>query len=90
MPSRERRVHAAARCHMTQSWARRVVVDDGGNLVVRTNFEEVRVELVALVDVDPDHAVFEARFPEHDVDLLAVRRGRGVEVDHDAPFSYAR
>jgi len=39
-------------------------------------------ELLARADVDRVHAVGNARFLEHDVDLVPVGRRPGVEVDH--------
>ena len=59
-----------------------VVVHDGWNLVVRADGEIAGLELLAATDAHPVGAVREAGLLEHDVDLLPVRRGGGVEVDH--------
>ncbi len=65
-----------------------VVIDDRRNLVVGADLQERGLELLAPVDVDPDGRVVEAGLLEHDVDLLAVGRGFGVEIDHErAPRS---
>ena len=58
-----------------------VVVHDGRDLVVGADREELGLELMAAADVHPLCAVGEAAFLEHDVDLLAVRGGCGVEID---------
>src|SRR5690606_26992692 len=59
-----------------------VVVDDGRDLVVGTDLQELRRELVVLADVDGMGGVVEAGFFEKDRDLAAVGRGPCVEIDH--------
>src|SRR5438874_578183 len=58
------------------------LVDHRRDLVVGRNREEVGLELIARADIDGMHPVLEARFLEHDVDLVPVRRGPRIEVDH--------
>ena len=58
-----------------------VVVHDGRDLVVGADREELRLELIAATDVHPFRPVGEAAFLEHDVNLLTVRSGGGVEID---------
>src|SRR5258706_1935193 len=60
--------------------ARAVAVDHRRHLVVGGDLEEIRLELVAGADVDRVHVVGRARFLEHDVDFVAVRRRPSVEV----------
>ena len=59
-----------------------LLVDHRRNLVVRRDGEEFRLELLARADIDGMHLVLEAGLLEHDVDLVSVRRGPGIEVDH--------
>ena len=59
-----------------------VMVDDGGDLVVRAYGDEVRAMLVALGDVDRMRRVRQPDLLQHDRDLAAVRCGPGVEIDH--------
>src|SRR6266540_950078 len=62
--------------------ARPVLVDHRRDLVVRRDGEEIGLELLARADVDGMDFVFEARFLEHDVDLVPVGRRPGIEVNH--------
>jgi hypothetical protein len=59
-----------------------IVIDDRRHPVVRADPEELRRELVALADIDRNHAVFEPAFLEHDTDLPTVRGRPVIEVDH--------
>src|SRR3546814_3245165 len=61
-----------------------VRVDDGRHLVVGADLQEVRRELVAGPDVDRMDVVRNAQFLQHDVDLVAVRRRPGIELDGHA------
>ena len=61
---------------------RPLFIDDRGDLVVRADRQERRVELLALAEIDPMGAVGQADLLQHDVDLLTVGRGRRVEIDH--------
>src|SRR5690606_26723561 len=61
-------------------WAR--AIDNRRNLVVRAYLEEIRLELIAPADMDGLHGIVQATFLEHDVNLVAVRRRPGVDVDH--------
>ena len=56
-------------------------VGDGRDLVVGADGQELLAELVALADVDRVHAVGQAGLLEQDVDLVAVGRGPGIDVD---------
>jgi hypothetical protein len=60
----------------------RCVIDQRGNLVVGRDRQELRLELLALAEVDRDDAVGEAAFLEEQLQLEAVRRGAEIEVDH--------
>src|SRR4051812_7277470 len=62
--------------------ARAVGIDHRRHLVVRRDFEELGLELVALADIDRDHAVRRAGLLHHDVNLVPVRCGPGIEIDH--------
>ena len=59
-----------------------VVVGQRRDLVVRADREEFRVELLALFEVHPVLVIGKPGLFQHDVDLLTVGRGRGVEIDH--------
>src|SRR5581483_9648824 len=59
-----------------------VVVDDRRDPVVRADAQELRFELVALPYVDGMNAVLETGFLERDVNLVSVRGGPGIDVDH--------
>src|SRR5438270_11585700 len=65
-----------------------IMIDDRRHPVVGADLEELRLELVALADIDRDRAVFEAAFLEHDRDLPAIRRRPVIKIDHRAaPFA---
>ena len=64
-----------------------VVIDDGRHTVVGRDRQKLRLELVALGDVDRDHGVREGALLEHDRDLPAIGRRPVVEVDG---FVFAR
>jgi hypothetical protein len=55
-----------------------VVVDDGRNLVVGADLKELGRELVAPAQVHPDHLIGQPGLLEHEVDFLAIGRGRGI------------
>ena len=52
--------------------------------------EEVRLELLALADVDREHLVGRAGLFEKDRDFVAVRRGPVIQVDHQCVPSVQR
>ena len=58
-----------------------VRIDDGRDLVVGRDRQEVRRHLVALADVHRHHPVGQAAFLEHDRDLPPVGRAPGMNVD---------
>src|SRR6185295_8897353 len=58
-----------------------VTIHDGRHLVVRAYLKEFGFELITLIDVHRDDAVWQPGFLEHDGDLFAVARGPEVEVD---------
>ena len=61
---------------------RTVVVDERGHLVVGTDAQELRRELLAGPDVDRNHVVLDPELLEHDVNLVAVGSRPCVEVEH--------
>ena len=61
---------------------RPVVVRQRRDLVVRADREELGVELLSFFQVHPVLVVGKPGLFQHDVDLLAVGRCRGVEIDH--------
>src|SRR5580704_17416756 len=60
----------------------RVVIDNRGNLAVRANLYELRLELLLLANVHGMDRVLEPALLEHDRGLAAIRRRPGVEIDH--------
>jgi hypothetical protein len=62
--------------------AGRRAIDQRGDAVVRGDGEEFRLELLALADVHRHEVVGQPGLLEEDRDLVAVRRGPIVEVDH--------
>jgi len=62
--------------------ALRLVVEDGGDAVVRRDLQEFRIELIALADVDRKDPVRKIGLFEEHRYLVAVRRGPVMEVDH--------
>ena len=67
--------------------ALRRVIDHRGNPVVRRDRQELRLELIALADVDREDLVFQPGLFEKHRDLVAVRRGPVIKVDHGAFLS---
>ena len=59
-----------ARLHQTDAL---ILIDDRRDLVVRTDFQEIRFELLLFPDVDPDGVVGQPEFLKHDGDLPSVR-----------------
>jgi hypothetical protein len=59
-----------------------VMIDDRRNFAVRTNLDEVRLELVAVPNVYRMNRVLEPALLEHDRGFAAVGRRPGVEIDH--------
>src|SRR5216683_2458964 len=70
-----------ARFKYTDRSVRIVVIDDRRHPVVRADREELRLELVALADIDRDDTVFEGAFLQHDADLPAIRRRPVIKID---------
>ena len=67
--------------------APRLVIDHRGNAVVRRDRQKLRLELIALADVDREDLVFQPGLFEKHRDLVAVRRGPVMKVDHGAFLS---
>ena len=61
---------------------RAIGIDDRGNLVVRTDGQKFRRELVAGTDVDRVNPIRQRALLQHNVYLVPVRRGPGIKVDH--------
>src|SRR5262249_59796923 len=59
-----------------------VAIDDRGDLVVRADPEELRLELLARADVHRADLVLEAGLLERDVDLVSVWRRPRIHLDH--------
>jgi hypothetical protein len=60
------------------------VIDDGGNAIVGADLQELGRELISLADVHGKNGVGKLHLLEHDVDLVPVGRGPGVNVDHSS------
>ena len=58
------------------------MIDDGWNLVVRADREEGGRHLLALADVHRENFVLQSGLFEEDRDLVTIRRGPVVEIDH--------
>jgi hypothetical protein len=59
-----------------------VGIDDRRDAVIGVERQELRLELLALADVDRDHLVGQAEFLERDVHLVTVRGWPGPALDH--------
>src|SRR5438445_2273850 len=66
--------------------ARACLIDHRRDLVVRRDGEELRLELVARSNIDGMNFVIKTSFLQHDVDLVAIGRRPGIEVDHGLPL----
>src|SRR5258708_40242 len=64
--------------------ALRFVVDHRGNAVVRGDRQKLRLELVALADIDRENLGFQPGLFEKHGDLVAGRRGPGIKNEHAA------
>ena len=60
------------------------MIDHRGNAVVRRDRQKLRLELFALADIDRKNLVRQPGLFEEHRDLVAVRRGPVVKVDHGA------
>src|SRR5262249_14874477 len=60
----------------------RLVVDQRRDAVVGRDREKFRLELLALADVHRNDLVLEPRFLEEHRDLVAIRRGPIMQLDH--------
>src|SRR3546814_13305807 len=65
---------------------RPVRIDDRRHFVVRADLQKVRLELVAGADIDRMHIVFASQLLQHDMDLMAVRRRPGIDLDGHAVY----
>jgi hypothetical protein len=70
--------------------ALRLVIDHRGNAVVGGDRQELRLELVALADIDRENLVFQPGLFKKHRDLVAVRRGPVIKVNHGAFLSCCR
>ena len=59
-----------------------VVVDDHRNLIVGIELAELRYVLLALPDIDIDRTIGKLQLLQRDENLLHVRAGQGIEIDH--------
>ena len=64
--------------------ALRLVIHHRRDSVVRRDRQELRLELIALADIDRENLVFQPGLFEKHRDLVAVRRGPVMQVDHGA------
>src|SRR6266436_5218403 len=64
--------------------ALRLMIEHRGNAVVGRDRQKLRLELVALADVDRENLVFQPSLFQKHRDLVAVRRGPVMKVDHGA------
>src|SRR5262249_56541054 len=71
--------HERGRFHQADAG---VAVDDGGNAVVRTDLQELRLELLVLADVDSMRGIRQLQFLEQNGGFAAVGGGPGIEIDH--------
>src|ERR1700722_19100762 len=62
--------------------ARAIAVDDHGNFRVRIDLDEIGSVLLALPHIDEMLLVGQLGLLEHNVDLLHVRAGQRIKVDH--------
>src|ERR1700733_8921893 len=56
--------------------------DQRGKLVVWTYFQKVRIKLLALSDMNRHDIVLKTQLLEQDRDLVSVRRGPKIQVQH--------
>ena len=64
--------------------ARTVMIDDGWNLAVGIDLKELGRELIALPDVDKLGVIGKFEFLERDENLLNIRTGKCIKIDHGA------
>jgi len=63
--------------------ALRLMIDHRGDAVVRRDRQKLRLELLALADVDCMRLIGEIEFLKRDGSLAAVGCGPSVEINHD-------
>jgi len=63
------------------------IVDDRRDPVIGRDPQELGLELIAPADVDRQDAVREAGLFEEDGDLVPIRGGPVIEIDHDSILS---
>src|SRR6266536_5975736 len=78
--------HERRRFHQPHA---RIVVDDGGDAIVRADLQEVGLELLVLADVDGMYGVGQGQLLEQDGSFAAVGSRPGIEINHGFG-SYAR
>jgi hypothetical protein len=64
-----------------------VAIDDGGDAVVRADLQKVRLELLALGNIDRVRGIGQPEFLEQNGNLAAVGRRPGVKIDHGQSFA---
>ena len=62
-----------------------VVVDDGGDAVVRADLQELGLELLVLADVDGVCGIGQSQLLEQDGGFAAIGRRPGIEINHGFP-----
>src|SRR5262249_28655851 len=62
-----------------------IMIDQGGDFVIGADLEEIRLELGAGTNIHRMDLCLQAKLLQHDVDLVAVRRAPGIEVEHYIP-----
>src|SRR6267142_1059678 len=65
---------------------RAFLVDHRRDLVIGRDGEEFRLELITRSDIDGMNLILKTSFLQHDVDLVAIGRRPGIEVDHGLPL----
>src|SRR5690606_23311559 len=74
--------------HRDRLAARTFRIDNGGHAVVGSNFQELRLELVALADIHIMNVIGNAQFLQHDRDLEAVWRRPVMQFDGCVLYSH--
>src|SRR5262249_20060658 len=74
-----------ARLEDLERTARNTVIDDRGNLLIRSDGGEFWCELLVFAEVHWNRFVGQSRFLEHDGDLTTIGCGPRIKINHRTP-----
>ena len=63
------------------------MINNSRHFIIWAYLEELRLELIAFIDIDGNNLIGQAAFLEHDLDFMPVWRWPRIKINHLSSFS---